>query len=122
MKTNKIIYWVSTGLLSALLLMSAGMYVFSNAEVSGMFISFGYPTYIIYPLAFAKVSAVGVLLTQKQSRIKEWVYSALFFEFILAFFAHYMIGDGDQIGAVIAMALLVVSYIFGRKHFNTETI
>jgi len=121
-KKNKIIYWASTGLLSVMLLMSAGMYVFNNAEISEMFKAFGYPTYIIYPLAIAKISAVGVLLSQKQSRIKEWAYSALFFEFILAFFAHYMISDGEQIGAVIAMVLLLVSYIFGKKNFNTQTI
>jgi hypothetical protein len=119
MKTNKIIYWVSTGLLSALLLMSAAMYVFTNAEVSEMFKAFGYPTYLIYPLVVAKITAVIVLLTQKQSTIKEWVYSALFFEIVLAFFAHYMIGDGEQISAVIGLILLVVSYIYGRKLFNT---
>ena len=122
MKTNKIIYWASTGLLSALLLMSAGMYFFDNDVVSGMFTSFGYPTYIIYPLAVAKMGAVAVLLTQKQSKIKEWAYSALFFEFILAFFAHFMIGDGEQMGAVMAMTLLIVSYIFGRKTFNSKSI
>lgn len=118
MKTTKIIYWAATGLLSALLLVSAGMYVFDNATVAGMFTTFGYPTYIIYPLAVAKVAAVIVLLTQKQTVLKEWAYAALFFEFILAFFAHFMIGDGEQIGAFIAMTLLVVSYIFGRKLFN----
>ena len=122
MKTTKIIYWSATGLLSALLLMSAGMYVFNNKEVSEMFTAFGYPTYIIYPLAVAKVSAVIVLLTQKQSKIKEWAYSALFFEFVLAFIAHYMIGDGEQMGAILAIILLVVSYIYGRKHFNSKTI
>lgn len=122
MKTTKIIYWSSTVLLSALLLMSAGMYVFNNEEISGMFVAFGYPTYIIYPLAVAKISAVIVLLSQKQSNIKEWAYAALFFEFILAFFAHYMIGDGEQMGAVMAMALLVVSYIFSRKLFSTKTV
>lgn len=118
MRTNKIIYWASTGLLSVLLLMSAGLYVFNNVEIREMFTAFGYPVYIIYPLAVAKVSAVVVLLSQKQSKIKEWAYSALFFEFILAFFAHFMIGDGEQMGAVMAMALLVISYIFGRKAFN----
>lgn len=118
MKTTKIIYWAATGLLSALLLMSAGMYVFNNEEVVGMFKAFGYPTYIIYPLAAAKVAAVIVLLTQKQTVIKEWAYSALFFEFILAFFAHYMIGDGEQMGAVIAMVLLLVSYIYGKKLYK----
>lgn len=120
MKTTKILYWASTGLLSALLLMSAGMYVFNHAEIVTMFAAFGYPVYIIYPLAIAKVSAVAVLLSQKQSTIKEWAYSALFFDFILAFFAHYMIGDGDQIGAVIAMALLIASYLSGRKLFNLK--
>ena len=118
MKTNKIIYWVSTGLLSAMLLMSAGIYVFDNEMTQEMFTAFGYHVYIIYPLAVAKVFAVIVLLSQKQSKIKEWAYSALFFEFILAFFAHFMIGDGEQMGAVMAMTLLVVSYFFGRKVFN----
>lgn len=94
------------------------MYVFNNGEVSEMFKAFGYPLYIIYPLAVAKISAVVVLLTQKQSKIKEWAYSALFFEFILAFFAHYMIGDGEQMSAIIALILLVVSYFFGRKLFK----
>jgi len=120
MKTNKIIYWGATSLLSALLLMSAGMYVFNNLDVAGMFKAFGYPTYIIYPLAVAKISAVVVLLSQKQSKIKEWAYSALFFEFVLAFFAHYMINDGEQMGAVIAIVLLVLSYIFGKKIFTTK--
>ena len=120
MKTTKILYWVSTGLLSALLLMSVGMYVFNNAEVSTLFSSFGYPVYIIYPLAAAKLAAVAVLLSQKKSTVKEWAYSALFFDFILAFFAHYMVGDGDQIGAAIAMVLLIASYITGRKLFNQK--
>ncbi|SDX49521.1 DoxX-like family protein [Lutibacter oricola] len=121
-KTNKIIYWVATGLLSALLLMSAGMYVFNNEMVQGLFTSFGYPTYIIYPLAALKAAAVVVLLTQKQSNIKEWAYSALFFEFILAAFAHIMINDGEQGAAIIAIVLLVVSYLFGKKVFTPKNI
>ena len=122
MKTTKILYWSSTGLLSTLLLFSAGMYVFNHTEIATMFKGFGYPEYIIYPLAFAKISAVTVLLSQKQSTIKEWAYSALFFEFILAFFAHYMIGDGEHMGAVMAIVLLVISYITGKKLFNIKNV
>lgn len=122
MKIDKIIYWGATGLLSALLLMSAGMYVFNNEMVQDLFVRFGFPTYIIYPLAVAKVLAVGVLLSQKQSKIKEWAYSALFFEFILAFFAHFMISDGEHITAVIAIILLGISYIFGRISFKPKTL
>ena len=122
MKRDKIIFYVATGLLTLLMLFSVNMYFFKHDDVSQMFTNFGYPTYIIYPLAAAKISAVIVLLTQKQSRIKEWAYSALFFEFILAFFAHVMIGDGGQMAAIIAIILLVVSYIFGRRFFTIKTI
>lgn len=119
MKTNKIIYWGATGLLSALLIMSSGMYLFQNEIIQQAYQSFGYPTYLIYPLVVAKLSAVVVLLTQKQSLIKEWAYAGLFFEFVLAFFAHIMINDGEHMGAVMAMLLLILSYIFGKKLFKT---
>lgn len=114
MKTTKIIYYATTGLLSLLLLGSAGMYLFNNAEIAKVFTSLGYPTYIIYPLAIAKISAVVVLWT-KLKTLKEWAYSALTFEFILAFFAHYMIGDGEQMGAAMALVFLGCSYYFGKK-------
>ena len=118
MKTNKIIYWIATGLLSALLLMSAGLYVFNNEEVSQTFMALGYPTYIIYPLAVAKISAVLVILSQKLTLLKEWAYAGLFFNFILATSAHINIHDGDQIGGIIALILLITSYIFNKKIFN----
>jgi len=122
MNLNKIIYWVSTTLLGVLLLMSAGMYIFNYLAIEEAFKSFGYPTYLIYPLAIAKATAVLVLVIQKQSIIKEWVYSALFFEIVLAFFAHFMIGDGEQTAAVIAMALLILSYIFGKRTFKNSIV
>lgn len=117
MKTNKIIYWSSTGLLSALLLMSAGMYIFNNEMIQETFKGLGYPVYIIYPLALAKTLAVSVLLTQKNNLLKEWAYAGIFFNLILAFFAHVMINDGDQMGAIIGMVLWTGSYIFSKKLF-----
>lgn len=115
MKTTKIVYWVATGLLSALLLMSAGMYLFKTEDMSILFNSLGYPVYLIYPLAFAKISAVAVLLIPKLIKLKYWAYSALFFEFVLAFFAHYMVSDGEQMGAMVAIVLLLTSYFTLQK-------
>jgi len=115
MKAIKITNWVSTGLLSALLLMSAGMYILDNETIKGLFESFGYPTYIIYTLATAKILAVITLWMPNVPKLKEWAYSALFFEFILAFFAHFMVSDGGEGGAVIAMLLLAASYITYTK-------
>ena len=115
MNRNKIIYYAATGLLTLLMLFSVSMYFFNHEAVKGMFTSFGYPTYIIYPYAVVKLLGLFALWNPNFQKIKEWAYAGFFFAFILAFFAHYMIGDGDQMGAVIALILLVVSYIFNNK-------
>jgi hypothetical protein len=118
MKTNKIIYYTSTGLLTVLMLFSAGMYIFNNAEVASMFANFGYPTYIIYPYAVAKLLGLVALWFISNKTIKEWAYAGFFFAFILAFFAHVMIGDGEQAGAIVAMILLITSYYTNKKINN----
>ena len=114
---NKIIYWVSTGLLCAMMLMSAGMYFFNNAAIADTFESLNYPTYIIYPLAIAKILAVVAILTKRSALLKEWAYAGLFFDFVLAAAAHIAVQDGDHFGAIIAIVLLVVSYVYDRKVF-----
>ena len=115
MKTNKIIYWIGTGLLSALMLMSSGMYIFNNAEVQTVFESLGFPVWIIYPLAFMKVSGVLVVTLTKWKTVKEWAYAGFFFNFLLAFGAHISIGDGEHFGAVLALVFLIISYVYSKK-------
>lgn len=115
MKRDKIIYYIATGLLTLLILFSAGMYFFNHAEVSDMFANFGYPTYIIYPYAVAKILGLITIWFIDNKRLKEWAYAGFFFGFILAFFAHYMIGDGEQAGALLALVLLITSYVFSKR-------
>ena len=86
MRRDKIVYYVSTILLSLLMLFSASMYIFNNEVVSEMFVKFGYPTYIIYPLAFAKILGLLVLWNRKFIVLKEWAYAGFFFAFIFGFF------------------------------------
>lgn len=118
MNKNKIAYLASTGLLSLMMLLSAGMYVFNYAEISEVFLSLGFPTFIIYPLAAAKVLGLVAIWTRKSEALKEWAYAGFFFDFTLAFFAHIVAQDGEQFGALIAMILLGISYFFGRKTFG----
>lgn len=115
MKRDKIIYYVATGLLSLLMSFSVYMYLFNHEGVKGMFSAFGYPAYIIYPYAFAKILGIIAIWQTKLNTIKEWAYAGFFFAFILAFFAHYMIGDGEQMGAVLALILLLTSYYFNKR-------
>ncbi|MDG1731031.1 MAG: DoxX family protein [Algibacter sp.] len=115
MKRYKIIFYIATGLLTALMLFSVSMYFFKHEDIVEAFTSLGYPTYIIYPYAVAKLLGLFALWNPSFKAIKEWAYSGFFFAFILAFFAHFMVGDGEQGGAVLAIVLLIVSYIFNKR-------
>ncbi len=116
MKRDKIIYYISTGLLTIMICLSViGFYFMQNAEAVKAFESFGYPSYLVYPYGILKLIGLIVLWLPGLKALKEWTYSAFFFAFVLAFFAHYMVGDGEQMGAVIATVLLLTSYIFHRR-------
>lgn len=115
MNANKIIYYVATGIFTLVILFSAGMYFFNHEYIKGAFTSLGYPTYLIYPYATAKLIGLFAIWNPKFHIIKEWAYAAFFFAVTLAFFAHIMVSDGEQMAAVIAWVALVVSYIFSKK-------
>lgn len=114
---NKIIYWIATGLLSTLMLMSASMYFFKYEMVSQTFLNLGFPVYIIYPLAIAKLLGVIAILTKKSKTLKEWAYAGFFFDFLLALSAHWVINDGEFVPAFVAIVLLIVSYRYDKKVF-----
>lgn len=120
-KKMKIGFYVSTGLLSALMLMSASMYVFNHEEIANKFLELGYPTYIIYPLALLKFLGVAVIWFGP-AKVKEWAYTGFFFNFLLAFGAHLGIRDGEETGAIMAMVLLISSYFFYSKKTKQKVV
>ena len=115
MKSQKIIYWASTGLLTAIMLFSAGMYIFNNIEVVKAFEALNFPPYIIYPLATAKILGLVAIWTKLSSTLIEWAYAGFFFNSLLAFSAHYMAEDGGSAPALVVMILVLVSYLFYKK-------
>jgi len=119
-KTAKIIYWISTGLLSLLMLFSAGNYLFNNAMIQDVFLSLGFPVFIIYPLAIAKILGVLALWVRKFPTLTEWAYAGFFFDFLLAFGAHVAVQDGEFAGALVAITLLFASYFSSKKALVTE--
>ena len=117
MKKFKIVYWISTGLLSAMMLLSASMYFLKHAEVQATFEALGYPAHIIYPLAFAKIAGLVAIWFINNKSLKEWAYAGFFFDFVLAAMAHIAVGDGDSVSAFVAILMLFVSYFSRKKAF-----
>ncbi|MEM8901790.1 MAG: DoxX family protein [Bacteroidota bacterium] len=115
MNKFKIIFYVATGLFTALMLFSASNYFFQTAVIQEAFTGFGYPSYLVIPLGVAKLLGLAAIWFAPKQFLKEWAYAGFFFNVVLAFFAHTMIGDGQSMGAVIALVLLLTSYWSSTK-------
>jgi len=112
---NKIVFWIATGLLSLLMLMSSARYLFDYETISGIFISLGYNERIVVPLAILKILGIIAILTNKSKVLTEWAYFGFLIDFVLALEAHLSIKDGQHWGAVIALVLWLSSYTFGKR-------
>ena len=114
MQLPKLIYWFSTILLTLLLLFSAGMYFLNHSDVVVAFQELGYPAYLIYPLAFAKVLAVIAIISNKVRFLKQLAYAGVFFNLLLAFIAHAAKGDGAGLLAFLGIFLVGISWVFDK--------
>lgn len=99
----------------ALFLFSAMMYLTRPEEVKGFFQSLNYPTYLVYPLAIAKILGIIAVLTNKSKLLKEWAYAGFFFDAVLATMAHLDAKDGSEMMAIVAIILVIVSRLFWKK-------
>lgn len=120
-RRNKLTYWISTGLLSAFMLMNVVVYLVQHAAVVETFSGLGYPAYLIYPLALAKLLGVIAILSRRSKLLKEWAYAGFFFNFLIALSAHLNAGDTLFAISIVAFALLLVSRVYEPKVFGITT-
>jgi hypothetical protein len=111
MKTR--IYWGSTILLCLLMTASASMYLFTSLfgdhHAEQVFEALGYPSYIVIPLAIAKLAGVAAILTRRFPVAAEWAYAGFCFDMILATTAHMVVEGGGYQGALVGLILLATS-------------
>ncbi len=113
---DRVLYWVFTGLLTAQMLVSAGMYLFNHDMVREAFMHLGYPTYIIYPLAVAKLLGLAAVLSNASRFLKDLAYAGFLYNLLLAVSAHVAAGDGPEtIPAALTLVWLAGSFRFDRK-------
>ncbi len=114
-KRDLIIHKIITGLFTALVLMGASQYFFNHEMVVGMFESLAFPTYLIYPVGVVKILGLIAIWSNISKSLKEWAYAGFVFNFLLGISAHVNVQDGGYMGAVIALLLVLVSYVYDRK-------
>lgn len=113
-KSVKIIYGITTGLVTVILLLTIGNSIF-NKEFSQRFAEIGHPTYLIIPLMSAKVLGLIAIWSDKSNVLKEWAYAGFFFLFVLALLAEIHASDADYVSPPLALSLLLTSYLCWKK-------
>ena len=117
MKKLKTIYWLSTGILAALMTASAIPDILSAPEAVDYFKHLGYPAYLLPFLGVAKALGAVALVTPGFPRLKEWAYAGFVFDLTGALYSHVAVGESAAVWAPIFIghALVAISYIYHHK-------
>ena len=115
MKSTKITYYATTGLISLAMAFSTFAYL-SNPALKEAFQHLGFPDYFRIELGIAKgLAAIALWLPFRL--VKEVAYIGLSISFISGFLAHVTVGDPtfNIVYPLIILALLVISYVTYHK-------
>jgi hypothetical protein len=120
--TINVIYWISTGLILAMMLFSAASSFMNNPDGAKMLSAIGYRPYVLHLLAIAKVLGIIAILTPGFPRLTEWAYAGFMFDLIGASVSFYASGFAvkDWVFIPVLIALLVCSYIFYHKRLKLK--
>lgn len=114
-KKNKIIFWISTGLI-AFFELSGALFMNSQEAIDGMH-HLHLPDWFRWEVSIGHLIGGFLLIMPVNPRIKEWVYAAFGIDFISAFIAYVSIDGwvGNTFSPLITLALLIVSYAYYHK-------
>jgi|SRR5262245_16256244 len=116
MRAANWIGWTVTGLMAALMLLSAVPDVLRIPDALVVFRHLGYPPYLLVFLGTAKILGVVAVLLPGLPRIKEWAFAGLTFDVTGALYSHLSVGDPPSTWTPAAVALTLVggSYLAYR--------
>jgi hypothetical protein len=117
---NSIIFWISTSLFTAFMLMSTIPNILSTEEWLEIFRQLGYPAYMLPFLGVAKLLGLVAIVVPGYSRLKEWAYAGLFFDLAGAVYSGLAVGGFDPLMLVmiIPFGLGTLSYLFYHKRLK----
>jgi len=126
MKKNKRIYWITTGIVSAVMLFSVISFTFFDNYIypDGAFNHLGLPNYIRAELTIAKVlGLLALLIPTIPHKIKEFAYFGFGITLLSASIAHFSTGDGILyiIDPLLFFVVLSISYFYYLKIRTVET-
>lgn len=103
-------YWVTTGLIAAVLLFGGAVDVAHPPSAVAFLAHLGYPAYFAMLIGTWKVLGGLALLAPRLPRLKEWAYAGVFFDLTGAAISHAASGDpAPRILVPLVMTALAVA-------------
>jgi putative oxidoreductase len=116
-KTGRIIYWITTGIIAAIMLWSAYNFNF-NPEYQDAFKHLGLPHWFRIELTVAKILGVcALVLPFVPAKIKEFAYFGFAIVLLSTPVAHLSSGDSIwlEVGHLFFLVTLIISYLYFQK-------
>lgn len=123
-KTNKIIYWTSTGLFSAAMIFSGYSYL-TVPEMAGAFSGLGFAEdYFRIELAIAKIlGALALIIPFVPKWMKNFAYAGFTINLVSATIAHVVMDYNAYAFLLFSVIALTVSYYsFSKLENNTIAV
>jgi len=125
-RRDKIVYWISTGIVCAVMVFSIINFIFNDHfpfpnGKEGAFAHLGLPRYFKIELTVAKILGVLALsIPNVPRKIKEFAYFGFAITLVSASIAHFSRGDARRsvlfvIDPLIFLVILIVSYSYFQK-------
>lgn len=112
----KITHRFTTTLVCLLIGASTLTYILRYEDVSETFVQeLHFPSWLVYPMAIAKIAAIIMLISKFNKTLTEWAYAGLAFNMLLAVGAQLSSGDSQFIYPTIAVILVFGSYFSWKK-------
>ena len=119
-KRDRIIYWTTTGIVSAVMVFSIINFTFLDGFPfpEGGFVHLGLPNYFRVELTIAKMLGLAALLIPRvPAKIKEFAYFGFGITLVSAAIAHFSSGDARisvlfVLDPLVFLALLGISYFY----------
>ena len=124
MKKTTIIYWIFTGLLAALMLLSSIQNIMVSADsIAFMSKHLGYPVYIIPFIGVAKLLGSITLVVPGFNRLKEWAYAGFSIDLLGALYSLIAIGEpiANVLPLFVGLGFIAGSYIYHHKKLKESS-
>ncbi|WP_139924910.1 DoxX family protein [Hymenobacter sp. DG01] len=109
MKKTTVFYWLSTGLLAALMLLSGVSNALMDTASVEAFRHLGYPAYLLPFLGVAKLLGVAALLVPGFPRLREWAYAGFVFDLSGAMYSLISVDEPAIVWLPIGVGFLLIA-------------